>query len=76
MAESWVIFDGPDGCTKGWISSNLDVPVTKKSKQGDGTVIIRAGILNQTIIGPFKLNEGIKLYNVKYCNFMDKTLYA
>ena len=50
-----VSFDWPDGWAKGWILSNSDIPVAKGKQQGDSTLIIWAGIVNQTIIGPFKV---------------------
>ena len=40
-------------------------------QQGDSSVTICAGIVNQTSTGPFKVN-GVKLNNANYCNFMDK----
>ena len=46
MVESWVIFDGPDGWAKRWILFRSDVPVA----QGGGSVMIWAGIVNQTVI--------------------------
>ena len=54
----------------------FNVPVTKNRQQRGGSVIIQAGIVNQTTIEWFKVNEGIKLNCANYCNFMDKTFFA
>ena len=35
-----------------------------------------AGIVNQTIIGPFKVDEGIKVNNANYYDFMDKAFFT
>ena len=47
-----------DGWAKGWILSNSKVPVAKRKQQRGGSVMILAGIVNQTINGPFKIDEG------------------
>ena len=73
--KSWVTFDGTDGWTKRWILLYLDVPVVKGRQQGYDSVMIWAGNVDQTIIEPFKVNEGVKMNNANYCNFMDKTLF-
>ena len=39
-------------------------------------VMIWAGIVDQTIIRPFKFDEGVKLNSANYCDFMDKTFFA
>ena len=43
--------------------------MSKKRQQGD------AGIVDQAIIGPFTVDEGVKLNSVNFCNFLDKTLF-
>ena len=61
LDESQVMCDEPDGWAKGWILSNSDMPVAKRSQQGDSSLITWAGIVNQTIIRPFKVVEEVKL---------------
>ena len=70
--ESRVPFDGPDVWAKGWIFTNSDVPVTKRRQQGGESVMIWAGIVDQTIIASFKV-EGVKR-NVAN-DFMDKIFF-
>ena len=38
--------------------------------------MIWAGIVNQTIIGPYKVDEGIKLNSANYNNFIDETFQS
>ena len=38
--------------------------------------MIWAGIVNQTLIGPFKVDEEVKLNSTNYCNFMNKIFFA
>lgn len=47
------LIEGPN------ILSDADVPVTKRSYQGGGSVIIWAGIVNQIFIDAFKVDEGV-----------------
>lgn len=55
--------------------SDADVPMTKTRQQEGGRVRIWAGIADQTNIGPFKVDEGVKLNNANYWDFMYKTFF-
>ena len=59
--ESQVTFDRPDGWAKGWNFSNADVPLAKKKQQGGCSVITWVGIVNQTIVVAFKVDEKVEL---------------
>ena len=61
MDESRMTFDGPDVWTKRWIFSNSDVAVANGKQQRGGSVMIWLRIINQTVTGPFKIDEGVKL---------------
>ena len=37
--------------------------------------MIWTGIVDQIIIGPFKVDEGVKLDSANYCDFMAKTFF-
>ena len=37
--------------------------------------MIWAGIVDEAIIRPFKVDEGVEMINANYCNFMDKTFF-
>ena len=49
---------------------------TPKKQKGGGSLMEWAGIVNQTIIGPFKVDKEVELYSANYCDFMDKTFVA
>ena len=70
--ETQVTFDGPDGWVKGWILSNSHMPVAKRRQEVGGCAMILTEIVNQTIIGPFRINKRVKLNHSNYYNFMDK----
>ena len=42
-------------------------------QQGGGGVMIWAGIVDRTIIEPFKVDEGVKLTSASCCEFLEKT---
>ena len=56
-----VTYDGSDGLFKRWIVSNSDISVVKIRQQGGGSEMICAGIVDQTVIGLFKVDKGVKL---------------
>lgn len=68
----WHLIDQVDGPHL----SNSDVHVAKRRQQGGGSVMIRVGIVDQTIISSFKVDEAVKLNSANYCNFMNKTFFA
>ena len=71
--ESRVTFDRLDGWGNGWTLSKPEVPMTKKKAT---SVITWSEIVDQTKIGPLEINERVKLNNVEYYEFMDKTFFA
>ena len=52
------------------------MPVVKRRQQKGGSVMIWTGIVDQTIIGLSKVDEGVKGNSVNYCDFLDKTFFA
>ena len=58
---------GPvDGCTYNGRQSLYRI----RHQQGVGGVMIWAGIIGNEVIGPFKVEEGVKLNSVNYCAFL------
>ena len=49
-----------------------EAPISMKWQQGGGGVIW-AGMVDRTIIGPFRVDEGVKLNSASYCEFLEKT---
>ena len=68
-------FNESDEWAKGRVLSNSGVSVAKRSQQSD-SVIIWGVIVDQTIIGLFEVDEGVKLNSANNCDFMDKTFFA
>ena len=52
------------------------MPVAKRSQLGDNCVMIWTRIVNQTIIGPFKIDDKVQENSANYCDFMDKAFSA
>ena len=67
-------FDISNRWAKWWILSNSNLPVAKRRQQR-GSMVIRAGIVDQTITGPLNVN-GFKLYSFSYCDFMDNIYFT
>lgn len=59
--KSQETFDRPDVWPKGWILSDSDMPVAKRRQEGVSSVMIWVEIIDQRIIGPFKVDETVKL---------------
>ena len=58
---------GPeDGCTYNGRQSLYRI----RCQQGGGGVMIWAGVIGNEVIGPFKVEEGVKLNSVNYCAFL------
>lgn len=74
--KSQEIFDGPDEWAKGWILSDKDMSVAKRRQQGVSCLMIWVEIVDQSIIGPFKVDEAVKLNSASYCDFMNKTFFS
>ena len=51
------------------------IPVAKRRQQRDGSVMIWAESVDQTIIETFKVDEGVKLNRANNSNFIDKTFF-
>ena len=55
---------------------NSDIPVVKSRPLGGSSVMIWVGNFDQTIIGPFKVNERVILNCVIYFDLIDKTFFV
>lgn len=72
--EMRATLDGPDGWARGWVLDGREVPVRIKRQQGGGGVMIWAGIIKNELIGPFRVQDGVKMNSQAYCNFLDEHL--
>ena len=70
--ESQATLDGPDGWMSGWLL-NGTVPQSKiRRQQGSGGVMIWVGIINNQIVGPFRVPNGVKMCAKSYVDFPQK----
>ena len=64
--ECRATLDGLDGFSRGWIGHGFETPFRLRKQQGGGGVMFWAGICGQTLIGPFMVEEGVKMDIVKH----------
>ncbi|EER03531.1 Transposable element Tc3 transposase, putative [Perkinsus marinus ATCC 50983] len=59
--ESRATLDGPDGWVRGWIMDRTACPSRSKRQQGGGGVMIWAGIIEGKVVGPVRVQQGVKM---------------
>ena len=72
--ECRATLDGPDGWSKGWLLTGQSPTIQTRRQQGGGGVMFWAGIINDTIVGPFRVPDGLKMNSQSYCNFLETNL--
>ena len=65
--------DGPDGWAGGWISNGHRAPLRLRRQQGGGGVLVWAGIIKNELVGPFRVEHGLKINSHTYCQFLKDT---
>ena len=60
--ESWETLDGPDGWISGWLLNGTTAQGKMRRQQGGGGVMIWAGIINNQIVGPFCVPDGVTMW--------------
>ena len=70
--ECHATLEGPDGWSSGWILHGRQPGVRIRRQQGGGGVMFWAGIKGDTIIGPFKVEAGVKIDSESYCELLNK----
>ena len=70
--ECRATLDGPDGWASGWVRDGHSAPTRKRRQQGGGGVMFWAGIVNDELVGPFKVENGVKINSETYCAFLKK----
>ena len=66
--------DGPDGWSCGWVAHGRAAPTRFKRQQGGDGVMIWAGIIGSELVGPFKVEDGVKIDSAGYTQFLEKNL--
>ena len=68
--ECWATLDGPDGFAKGWIQHRTLPPVlAARQQKGDG-IMFWAAIHGENLVGPFRIDNGIKINSETYSNLL------
>ena len=69
--ECRATLDGPDGWARGWITQGQSAPVQLRRQQGGGGVMFWAAIVGDQMIGPFRVEDGVKLNSEGYCDLLN-----
>ena len=57
---------GPDGWDPGWISNGHRAPLRVRRQQGGGGVLVLTGIIKDELVGPFRVEDGLKINSQTY----------
>lgn len=68
--ECRATLDGPDGFCRGWLADGSIRPRRFRRQQGGGGVMFWAGIVGETLVGPFFVEEGVKMTSANYVKFL------
>lgn len=72
--EARATLDGPDGWAKCWTLHGTPTPYRFRRQQGGGGIMFWAGIIGDTLCGPFRVPEGVKLTSNAYTAFLHEHL--
>ena len=67
--------DGPDSWASGWVLNDQLVGTRMRRQQGGGGVMFWAGIIGDKVIGPYKVESGVKLDSDGYCKLLDEAFF-
>lgn len=70
--ECLATLDGPDGWVRGWVSLDHSPPVRMACQQAGGGVMFWAAIIGDTLIGPFRVEDGVKINATTYSAYLNK----
>ena len=66
--------DGPDGWSREWVAHGRAAPTRFKRQQGGDGAIIWAGSIGNELVGPFKVQDSVKIDSAEYTQFLEKNL--
>ena len=69
--ECRATLDGPDGWVSGWIGNGHTAPTRLRRQQGGGGVMFWAAIVDDKLVGPFRVQDGVKVNSEGYCTFLN-----
>ena len=61
--ETRATLDGPDGWSKGWVGFEGKLHHRFRRHQGYGGAMLWAGIIDNELVGPIMVREGVKINN-------------
>ena len=64
--------NGPDGWRRGWFSAEHGRPHLLRCQQGGGSVMFWAGIVGNELVGPFRVEDGVKMTAIVHIDFLKK----
>lgn len=73
--ECRATLDGPDGWRRGWVLDTMEVPVIMRRQQGGGGVMFWAAIVDNRLVGPFKVESNVKMNSETYSAFLDEYFF-
>ena len=63
---------GHIGWARGWVLNGRSSGNRMRRQQGGGGVMFWAGLFGNTIVGPFRVEQGVKLNSQNYCSFLTR----
>ena len=66
--------DGPDGWSRGCYDAQLPPPQRLQRQQGGGGIMFWAGVINNEMVGPFRVKDGVKITAETYTAFLKECL--
>ena len=77
-----VSLDGADGWARGWITNGHRAPLPVRHQQGGGGVLVLywqvlvwAAIIKDELVGPFQVEDGLKINSQTCCQFVEDTFF-
>lgn len=67
----WVTLVGPDRWAHGWITNGERAPLQVRDQQSGGGVLAWAAIIKVEEVGPFRVEDELKINSHTYCLFLE-----
>ena len=67
--------DDPDGWSKGWIVKGQGIPFRLRRQQGGWGMMFWAVIVGKSLVGPFRVQDGLKMNSQSYTEFLDANFF-
>ena len=72
--ECRATLDGPDGWSRGWYDAQFPSPQGLRRQQGGGGIMVWEEIINNEIVGLFRVKDGVKITAETYTAFLKEFL--